>query len=422
MQVRQALIAAAALTVAVAAQTAVSSAQNIKIGLIEPYSGRVAAVGTDVLRQWNYLADNINKNGGVLGGRKLEVVPRDNAMIAERTIQQLKSAIDQNIRIVAQGVGSNHAINIIKYLGRHNQRNPDKTVLYLNHSAVTTSFTGKLCSFWHFRFDANVDMKVAGLVTGMKADSAVKKVYLLNQNYAYGKAFRSAALRLLKARAKNIKLVGDELIVPFGKVQDFTPYIAKIKNAGADTVLTGNWGPDLVRFVKAAAGSGLKVQFYTIYGGITSSVAGYGPKAGLAVNIKQITEHHENTAVPPRVAALAAGYRKLHGSSWYSDRYRVVFEMLAAAINKAKSDNPKDIAFALEGIQVDNGPLGKSSMRAKDHQIHFPLIVSEMTPTAKVPFIYNNNNFKIGWKTTTTATISDLTLPTACKMKRPKKG
>jgi branched-chain amino acid transport system substrate-binding protein len=422
MQVRQAVIAAAAFTVAVAAQTAVSTAQSIKIGLIEPYSGRVAAVGSDVLRQWNYLADNINKNGGVLGGRKLEIVPLDNAMIAERTIQQLKSAIDQNIRIVAQGVGSNHAINIIKYLGRHNRRNPDKSVLYLNHSAVTTSFTGKLCSFWHFRFDANVDMKVAGLITGMKADSAVKKVYLLNQNYAYGKAFRVAALKLLKARAKNIKLVGDELIVPFGKVQDFTPYIAKIKNAGADTVLTGNWGPDLVRFVKAAAASGLNVQFYTIYGGITSSIAGYGPKAGLAVKIKQITEHHENTDVPARVATLAAGYRKLHGSSWYSDRYRVVFEMLAAAINKAKSDKPKDIAYALEGIQVDNGPLGMSTMRAKDHQIHFPLIVSEMTPTAKVPFIYNNNNFKIGWKTTTTATVKDLTLPTACKLKRPKKG
>lgn len=422
MQVRQVLLAAAAFTTAIAAQTAVSTAQNIKIGLIEPYSGRIAAVGTDLLRQWQYLVDDVNKKGGVLGGRKIEIVPLDNAMIAERTIQQLKSAIDQNIRIVAQGVGSNHAINIIKYLGRHNRRNPDKSVLYLNHSAVTTAFTGKLCSFWHFRFDANVDQKVAGLVTGMKADPKVKNVYLLNQNYAYGKSFRVAALKLLKARAKNIKVVGDELIVPFGKVQDFTPYIAKIKNAGADTVLTGNWGPDLVRFVKAAAASGLDVQFYTIYGGITSSIAGYGPKAGLAVKIKQITEHHENTEVPQRVAALAEGYRKLHGSSWYSDRYRTVFEMLVKAINKAGSDDPKAIAFALEGISVDNGPLGVATMRAKDHQIHFPLIVSEMTPTAKVPFVYNNNNFKIGWKTTATAPVSDLTLPTACKMKRPKKS
>jgi len=418
MSKRQVLIATAAF--AAASFSSVAFAQSVKIGLIEPYSGRVAAIGTDLLEQWKYLADDVNKAGGVLGGRKIEVVPLDNAMIAERTIQQLKSAIDQNIRIVSQGVGSNHAINIIKFLNRHNKRNPGKTVLYLNHSAVTTAFTGKLCSFWHFRFDANVDQKVAGLVGGIAKDPAVKKVYMINQNYAYGKSFRAAAIRLLKARAKKVTLVGDELIVPFGKVQDFTPYIAKIKNAGADTVLTGNWGPDLVRFVKAAAASGLNVQFYTIYGGITSSIAGYGPKAGLAVKIKQVTEHHENTAVPPRVAKLANGYRQTHGKSWYSDRYRIVFEMLVRAINKAKSADPAKIAYALEGMSVDNGPLGKATIRAKDHQIHFPLYVSQIDPAPKVPFIYNKKNFEIGWKTTAVVPVADLTLPTPCKMKRPK--
>lgn len=419
MMLRKALYAATALSALAAFQPAAAT-DTIKIGLIEPFSGRVAAIGTDVLRQWKFLAANVNKSGVIKGGHKLEIVPLDNAMIAERTIQQLKSAIDQNIRIVAQGVGSNHAINIIKFLNKHNQRNPDKPILYLNHSAVTTAFTGKLCSFWHFRFDANVDMKVAGLITGMKADRGVKKVYLLNQNYAYGKSFQAAARRLIKVRAKNITIVGDELIVPFGKVQDFTPYIAKIKNSGADTVLTGNWGPDLVRFVKAAAASGLNVQFYTVYGGITSSIAGYGPKAGLSVRIKQITEHHENTALPARVKKLSAAYRKQHGSSWYSDRYRIVFEMLVKAINKAGSGDPIKLAYALEGVSIDNGPLGKAVMRAKDHQILFPLLVSQMTTKAKMQFVYNNKNFGIGWRTTTRVPVSDVTLPTPCKMKRPK--
>ncbi len=419
MTLRKAFYAATALSALAAFQPAAAS-DTIKIGLIEPFSGRIAAVGTDLLRQWKFLAADVNKSGSLKGGHKLEVVPLDNAMIAERTIQQLKSAIDQNIRIVAQGVGSNHAINIIKFLNKHNQRNPDKPILYLNHSAVTTAFTGKLCSFWHFRFDANVDMKVAGLITGMKADRRVKKVYMINQNYAYGKSVRAAAVRLLKQRAKKITLVGNELIVPFGKVQDFTPYIAKIKNSGADTVLTGNWGPDLVRFVKAAAASGLKVQFYTIYGGITSSIAGYGPKAGLSVRIKQITEHHENTALPARVKRLSAEYRKLHGSSWYSDRYRIVFEMLVKAINKAGSGDPTKVAYALEGVSVNSGPLGTAVMRAKDHQIHFPLLVSQMTTKAKLQVIYNNKNYGIGWRTTTRVPVGDVTLPTPCKMKRPK--
>ncbi len=417
---RRSMMMASAFAVAMSVQPALA-ADSVKIGLIEPYSGPIAAVGTDELQQWKFIVADINKRGGVLGGRPLEVVPLDNAMQAERTIQQLKSAIDQGIRIVSQGVGSNHAINIIKFLNKWNARNPKKSVIYLNNAAITTAFTNRLCSFWHFRFDANVDQKVAALVTGMKNDPKVKKVYLLNQNYAYGKSFQRAARRLLKQRAPKVKIVGDELIVPFGKVQDFTPYIAKIKSAGADTILTGNWGPDLARFVKAAAASGLGVQFYTIYGGITSSVAGYGPKNGIAVKIKQVGEQHENMPVPPVVARLSKEYRAKYGKSWYSDRYRMLLEMLVKAINKAGAVDPVKIGYALEGMTLDNGPMGVATMRAKDHQIIFPLYVSEITPHAKVHFIYNHKDFGIGWRTTTVASVKDVTLPTTCKMKRPKR-
>lgn len=417
---RRSLMLASAVAVVLSAPSA-KAADPVKIGLIEPFSGPIAAVGTDLLQQWQFIVADINKRGGVLGGRPLEVVALDNAMKAERTTQQLKSAIDQNIRIVSQGVGSNHAINIIKFLNKWNARNPKKAVLYLNNSAITTAFTNSLCSFWHFRFDANVDMKVAGLVTGMKNDPKVKKVYMLNQNYAYGKAFQRAARQLIKSRAPNIKVVGDELIVPFGKVQDFTPYIAKIKNSGADTILTGNWGPDLARLVKSAAGAGLDIQFYTIYGGITSSVAGYGPKNGIAVKIKQVTEHHENMDLPEVVQTMSAKYREETGKSWYSDRYRMLLNMLAMAINKAGSVDPVKIGYALEGMKIDNGPMGVATMRGEDHQILFPLYVSEITPQAKINFIYNKKDFGIGWKTTTTATVADVTLPTTCKMKRPKR-
>ena len=111
--------------------------------------------------------------------------------------------------------------------------------MFLNHSAVTTSFTNELCNFYHFRFDANVDMKVAALVSQMTKDPSIKKVYLLNQNYAYGQSFQAAARRLLAERAPQIEIVGDELIVPFGKILDFNPYVSKITSSGADTSI--NW-------------------------------------------------------------------------------------------------------------------------------------------------------------------------------------
>ena len=112
----------------------------IKIAMIEPMSGPLAAIGLDLIEQMEFFAERVNENGGVLGGRHIEIVPFDNQMIAEKTIQQLRKVIDQDIRYVTQGVGSNHALNILKTLKKHNKRNPGKEVMFLNNSAVTTSF------------------------------------------------------------------------------------------------------------------------------------------------------------------------------------------------------------------------------------------------------------------------------------------
>ena len=412
-------LAAAALSVAA---FSARGEDTVKLGLIEPFSGPIAAVGRDTLEIFEFFAGEVNARGGVLGGRHIEIVPLDNAMNAEKTTQQLRKAIDDGLRFVSQGVGSNHALNIIKFLDRHNRRNPEQAILFLNHSAVTTAFTNELCSFWHFRFDANVDMKVAALATQIGRDPSVSKLYMLNQNYAYGQSFQAAAQRMLAERAPQVELVGDELIVPFGKVLDFTPYVAKIKAAGADTVLTGNWGPDLVRFVKAAAEANLDAPFYTIYGGLPSSVAGIGGKDGLAVSLKQITEMHENDALydsqPADTLATYDRWRAQSGKSVYADRMVWVMEFFAAALDKAGSDDPVQVALALEGMTRD-GPAGPVAMRAADHQIVFPMVISSMSQDIPRPMIYDGDDYGVAFATDGWVQATDVEQPTTCEMKRP---
>ncbi len=418
MKLRNAVAFFAMLVGAVLAGAA-QAAETIKIGLIEPMSGPIAAVGRDTLFAFEFWAGKVNERGGVLGGRQLEIVPLDNAMNAEKTTHQLKKAVDLGLRYVSQGVGSNHALNIIGFVNKHNKRNPDKSILYLNHSAVTTAFTNELCSFWHFRFDANVDMKVAALTTQMGQDPEVKKIYMLNQNYAYGKSFQAAARRLLKQRVPDAKLVGDELIAPFGKVQDFTPFVAKIKASGADTVLTGNWGPDIHRFVKASMDSGLDVQFYTIYGGLTSSIAGYS-SAAKSVKLKQVTEFHENDDVPSTktLVPLMDEYQATYKQSVYSDRQRWLIEMLAAAIDKAGSDDPVAVGIAMEGQSFD-GALGQVVMRGDDHQMLMPLVISSLTTQYKRPVVYDGKDYGVAFSTDGHVSREDTSLPTTCQMKRP---
>ncbi len=396
-----------------------AQAESVRIAMIEPLSGPVAAIGRDVQEQLSFNIDRINAAGGVLGGRKLELVSLDNAMNAENTTQQLKKAIDMGVRFITQGVGSNHALNIIKFLGKHNRRNPGKSVLYLNNAAVTTAFTNELCSFWHFRFDANVDMKVAALTTQIGRDSSATKVYMLNQNYAYGKSFQAAARKLLPQRAPNAKLVGDELMVPFGKVKDFTPYIAKFQNAGADTILTGNWGPDFVRLVKFMAAAGVKSKIYSIYGGIPSSIAAIGKDDYKKVTVKQVTEHHNwDSRSNPEFKAFAADWLKGTKKTWYADRYRWTIKMWAAALNKAGSDDPVQVGRALEGMSFE-GPGGTVTMRKDDHQIQLPMVISTATTMADNSFIYNGKAFGVGFKTDNWVSREKLTLPTTCSMNRP---
>jgi branched-chain amino acid transport system substrate-binding protein len=222
----------------------------------------------------------------------------------------------------------------------------------------------------------------------------------------------------LKERAPNVELVGDELIVPFGKVQDFTPYVAKIKAAGADTVLTGNWGPDLHRFVKSAVNSGLGATFYSIYGGIPSSISGYGDTSS-KVDLKQVTETHENHAgLPGELRDYMQGYKDVYGSTWYPDRQRWLIEMLAAAIEAAGTADPIPVARKLEGMSFP-GPLSEVQMRADDHQIQMALVISTLSPDAPMSQIYKGKNLGVGFKTDGVAARADTTLPTTCQMERP---
>ena len=390
----------------------------IKIALIEPMSGPYAAVGQDMLASLKFYVDQINKKGGILNGRKLEVVPFDNAMKAEKTTELLRKAIDDGIKFITQGAGTNHALNIIKQVDKWNSRNPGKEVIYFNHSAVTTSLTNELCSFYHFRFDANVDMKVAGLVSQMSKDEDVDKLYLFNQNYAFGKSVRNAGLKFVSERASHIQIVGNELISPFGKVQDFTPYVSKIKLSGANALLTGNWGPDAYRLVNALADSGVKIKLYGPYIAQSNGMHSMG-KNILFNPIIQIKEFQPTDGnIENWIVKVNDNHLEATTFTADYDRMRFMIEMLVQSINNTQSIDPKKIAYELENMQ-GRGAYGNVKMREKDHQIHFDMVVTQISGDADRTIQYKGKDFKVSFKEIGKISQEDTTLNTTCIMKRP---
>ena len=414
-------IRAVALGVAGALASLGASAQTVKIALIEPLSGPFANVGDQSLKEFQFNAEKINARGGVLGGRKLEVIGLDNKGSPQEALNQFKRVVDQDIRYISQGGSSAVAGALLEAVNRHNERNPGKEILFLNHSAVDPALTNEKCSFWHFRFDANADMKMESLTTWMAQNKNIKKVYLINQDYSFGHAVKKAARDMLGRKRADVQIVGDELH-PLGKVTDFSPYVAKIRQSGADSVITGNWGQDMSLLIKAAKDAGLNVDWYTYYAGGLGTPTAMGDAA--AGKVKVIAEYHPNV-VPNKAAKHDAEFRKKYEKEkldWYYLRAKLMFDMLAEAINKAKSADAKAIALALEGMKFQ-GDMGEVEMRKQDHQLIQPLYLMTMHKSAARggPKEAKIDQEGSGLAMATDARLEGYTsaTPTSCSMKRP---
>jgi len=407
-------------------------AQTVKIAYIDPLSGFFANVGEIGLKQFQFVAEDINKRN-LTGGPKLEIVPFDGKGNPQESLNMLQKVIDSGIRIITQGNSSAVAGALIDAVNKHNERNPDKSILYLNYAAVDPDYTNSKCSFWHFRFDANSDMKMEALTTYMAKDPKIKSVYLINQNYSFGQAVTRAAKEYLARKRPDIKIVGDDLH-PIGQVKDFAPYVAKIKAANADVIITGNWGNDMSLLVKAAKDAGLNTPFYTYYGGLPGAVAPIG-EAGEG-KVKQITEWHMNV-VPNKTEKFANEFNKKYGGppayvSFYFLRGNIQMYMLAEAMKLAKSTEPKAIALKLEGMKFA-GDEGEVEMRAADHQLIQPLYISTIAKAYRDPksqatakfqgkdkeVRYDQENTGLGFKTDARIEAYVTAQPTSCQMKRP---
>jgi branched-chain amino acid transport system substrate-binding protein len=384
---------------------------EVKIAWIDPLSGGAASAGINAQKHMTYLIDRLNAAGG-LNGEKVTLLSYDNKVDPQESLIALKKALDDGARFVFQGNGSSVALAITDAVLKYNERNPGKEVLFFNYAAVDPVLTNDKCNFWHFRFDADADMKMAALTDAIAKQTQIKSVYLINQDYSFGRAVAAAAKKMLAEKRPDIKIVGDELH-PLQKVQDFSPYVAKIKASGADTVITGNWSNDMLLLIKAGKDAGLKVNWYTYYGGALGAPSAIG-KDGVGI-VKQISEYHNN-ALPELDPDVAAFKKRFTGKDDEFGYYRLktTFDMIAAAASKAKSNDPVKLAKALEGMKV-NTTVGEAEMRADNHQILQPMFVSTWSDNVK----FDVEKTGLGFKTDVKLNAKDTALPTTCKMQRP---
>lgn len=393
--------------------TSHSMAETIKIAYIDPLSGPFAPVGQSMLNHWQFIADMANSQQWA-GEHRFEVTGFDNKGSPQESLALLKTAVDQGYRYVTQGVGSSAAVALTEAIKKHNERNPGQELLFLNYASNDPDLTNSKCNYWHFRLDANSDMKIEALTEVLAANPEIKKIYLINQDFSFGHQVARGAKEALQRKRPDIEIVGESLH-PSGQVKDFSPYVAKMIQSGAQAVVTGNYGADLALLARAAHDLGLQADFYTIYGSTTGGPRAIG-QAG-ADRVKFVGSWHPNNAGFVG-EDIANAYRAKYNDDFIGAATYAGIAMLSKAATNTQSTDPVQIAAALEGITVTSLN-GEVTMRASDHQAQQPLYVATWTQVNGQDVKYEQEGTGLGWRTDLRLDADRVMLDTSCEMTRP---
>ncbi len=391
----------------------------VRLALIEALSGAFANTGEAVFRNLLWAVERVNQRGGVKlpgGARPLVLERYDSKGQAEEAIAALRSAIDDGAQFVLQGNSSAVAAALLDAIGKHNERDPSKRVLFLNYSAVDPVLTNERCSFWHFRFDAHADMRMQALMEVLAQDKGVRNAYLIGQDYSFGQSVLREARRQLGAQRPDVRIAGDELH-PLGRVKDFLPYATKIKASGADAVITGNWGNDLTLLVKAARDVGFDGKFYTFYGNALGAPAAIGD-AGIG-RVVAVADWLPNVQTKESEAFYQAFRQRFPRpqDDYVHMRMQLMVEALAQAVERAGRVDAAPVATALERANVSLwGQSGR--MRASDHQFQQTLVVGVMDRQGAPGVKFDVEGSGYGFRVVRVVSPEKAEMPTSCKMQR----
>lgn len=404
----------------------------IKIAVIEGFSGANANGGEAAFRNFVWAVERVNARGGVKlpanagGNQMLQLERFDSKGQTEEALSALRSAIDGGARIILQGNSSGVAASLIDAINKHNERDPARRVLFLNYAAVLPDLTNEKCSFWHFRFDAHSDMRMAALMDVLKDDKALKSVYIIGQDYSFGQSVAREARRQLGVQRPDVQVVGDELH-PLGRVKDFLPYATKIKASGAGAVITGNFGNDLSLLIKAAKDVGFDGKFYTFYGNALGAPAAIGDAGiGKVVAVADWLPNVQTAASEAFYKSFRVRYPKPE-DDYVHMRMQLLVEALAQSLEAAGKQGGAGANGAIDMVAVAaqleranitfSGQTG--TMRAADHQFQQTLVVGmmERQGTPGVKFDVEGSGY--GFRVVKTVPAAAAEQATSCKMVRP---
>lgn len=389
--------------------------ETVRIATMDMSSGGLAGFGITAYKQLQFLTEKANQEQWA-GDVRFELVPFDTKMSPQEALSLLNQVQSGQIRYIMQGASSSSVgLALQEAIERYNRRNPGKEIVYLNYAAAAPAMTNDKCSYWHFRTDAHVDMKIKAMMQHLANDSSVKRVYLFNPNYAYGQESARAARQFLNELRPDIEIVGDDYHAT-GQVKDFAPYISKIMQSNADALVTVSFGNDLALMVKAANDLGMnKTRIMSLSGNSPGMARSFGSQAEGKVLLAGVSNMNNNQY---GATDLATAYKARMQEDFFFGAAEAAVRLLSAGIQKANSTDPVAVAASMSGLTIDT-IAGPATMRAQDHQLQMPIYIDSWSKQDGSKVVVDQEGSGYGWQNLAVIAPEQASLPSTCQMKKP---
>ena len=339
-----------------------ASAEDIKVGLLLPYSGVYAALGNDIEAGFALGLEHFGKDAGA----SFEIVREDTEVKPPVALAKAKKLILQDKVDVMAGIVSSGVLGAVRDVVH------GAGVPLIVANAGNDEATGEACSPFITRLSFSNGQVNRPMGTWMAAQG-IRKVFTMAPDYAAGR-------QMIDAFAASFTAAGGEIVgqefTPFQKTQDFGPYLAQAKASGADAVYVFYAGGEAIAFVKQYDSFGLKADL-PLYGSGFLTSALYVEAQGPAAQGVTTALHYVPTIDNPANTAFAEAFKAQTGRvpSEYAVQGYDSARALVEAVKSGATDRAA-LAAALRTVRFE-GPRGLITIDPATNNLVQPIYVYE---------------------------------------------
>jgi branched-chain amino acid transport system substrate-binding protein len=356
-----------------------AEARNIKVGIVDTYSGPPAVYGNDALNGFKLALEEINKEG-VLGG-KIEFTTRDEKFKVDVALAMAKELVmRENVDVLVGTINSGASLAISEGVAKAEK------VPFIVWTAKDEKITGALGHRYVFSTSENTAM--AGKAGGVGlAKLPYKRYWVAGDDYAYGHAIADAAWRNLKALKPDVEMIGQS----WWKIgePDLVPYFTAIRGAKPDAVIFCTGGASMTNALKALKSTGLAAEVPSwihtaIDHAVLKPLGAEGPE-GVMGTIQYLFYYPET----PENKAFVDAFQKAYGNppGFPAFNAYITAHLIAEAYRKAGTIDKEKFIDAMGGLKVKSPVGGMVEMRACDHQAVYPMYFGTTKKLAGYEFV-----------------------------------